>query len=110
MQQGSLNKKEQNNRIVHHFIQGFLDKRNKGYKQLKQKNLELQKIVETRISQESDLKCLLSRYEDDPWVKKILISYVLMYHYASSWDVKEPYPKSKKNKPNPTIGSRFFYL
>ena len=100
VQQESVNIKQQNDKIIRHFIQGFLDTRKKEYKQLKKINLTCQKMIETRISQTSDLKCLLSRYENDPWIQKILVNYVLlkMYHHAALWGVEDSRPRPKRNK------------
>ena len=77
---------EQSDKIIHHFIQGFLDTRKNDYKQLKEMNLEYKKMIEKRISQQSDLKGLLSRYKDDPWFQKILVNYVILmvYHHATA--------------------------
>lgn len=77
---------EQSDKIIHHFIQGFLDTRKNDYKKLKEMNLAYQKMIETSISQQSDLKGLLSRYKDDPWFQKILVNYVILmvYHHATA--------------------------
>jgi hypothetical protein len=92
--------KKQGDKIIHQFIQGFLDTRRNECKQLKVINLKCRRVVEKRMDQTSDLKLLLSKYENDPWIQKILVNYVLlkMYHHAALWNVEEPRPKPKKYK------------
>lgn len=87
-------------KIIHQFIQGFLDTRKKEGKQLKEVNLTCQKMIKTMLSQKTDTKCLLFRYEDDPWIQKILINYILLKisHHAPFWGTEDFQPKPKKNK------------
>ena len=96
MQQESEDTKGQGDKIIHQFIQGFLDTRKKEHKKLKEMNLACRKMIETRLSQKSDIKCLLFRYEDDPWIQKMLISYILLKisHHAALWDIETLRPKS----------------
>jgi len=86
MQKELGNIQENNDNIIYHFIQGFLDTRKNDYKKLKEMNLAYQKMFKTSISQQSDLKGLLSRYKDDPWIQKIILNYVILmvYHYATA--------------------------
>lgn len=87
-------------KIIHQFIQGFLNPRKKECKQLKEVNLICQKMIKTMLSQKTDTKCLLFRYEDDPWIQKILINYILLKisHHATFWGTEDLQPKPKKIK------------
>lgn len=99
MQQGSENVKEKNDQIIHQFIQGFVDSRKRECKHLKEANLFCRKMIEARISETPDVNRLLFKYQGDPWVKKILISYILlqMCHHAVLWGVDDdPQPKKIK--------------
>lgn len=109
MQQGSEDAKGQNDKVIRQFIQGFLDTRRNECKQLRAINLKCRRVVETRMNQTSDLKLLLSKYENDPWIQKILINYVLlkMYHHAALWSVEDSQSKPKKNKWSPYEGYFF---
>jgi len=100
MQQGSEDAKGQNDKIIRQFIQGFLDTRRNECKQLRAINLKCRRVVETRMNQTSDLKLLMSKYENDPWIQKTLVNYVLlkMYHHAALWSVEDSRPKPKKYK------------
>lgn len=100
MEQEFKDIKGQSDEIIHQFIQGFLDTRKKDHKKLKEINLECQKMVEERMSQKPGLKRLLSKYENDPWIQKILIRYVLLkiYNQSALWVVEDSELKSKKNK------------
>lgn len=91
MKQESGSTKEQNDKIIYQFIQGFVDTRKKEAKHLKEMHLSCRKMIETRISETSDLNRVLFKYKDDPWVKEILISNVLfrMYHHVALLDVEE---------------------
>jgi hypothetical protein len=86
MQKELGNIKEKNDNIINHFIQGFLDTRKNDYKKLKEMNSAYQNMIKKSISQQSDLKGLLSRYKDDPWIQKILLNYVILmvYHHATA--------------------------
>jgi hypothetical protein len=98
MQQESVSTKGQGDKIIHQFIQGFLDIRKKESKQLKELNLTWRKMIEARLTQKSDIKYLLFRYEDDPWIQKILINYIFLkiFHHAALLDVDDSQPKKIK--------------
>ena len=98
MQQGSENTRGQNDQIINKFIQGFVDSRKRESKHLKETNLSCRQMIEIRISETSDVNRLLFKYQDDPWIKKILVSYLLlqMYHHAALWDVDDSQPKKNK--------------
>ena len=100
MQRESKHTTGQGDKIIHQFIQGFLDTRRNECKQLKVLNLKCRRVVETRISQTSELKLLLSKYKNDPWIQKTLVNYVLlkMYHHAALWSVEDSRPKPKRRK------------
>lgn len=100
MQQGSKNTKGQGDQIIHQFIQGFVDSRKRESKHIKETNLLCRQLIETRISETPDVNRLLFKYQDDPWIKKILVSYILlqMYHHTTLWGVEDSQPMSKKNK------------
>lgn len=100
MQQESENIKGQNDKIIRQFIQEFLDTRKNECKQLKAINLKCRRMVETRMDQTSDLKLLLSKYENDPWIQKILVSHILLKisHHATFWGTEDLQPRPKKNK------------
>ena len=100
MKQHSENAKEQNDQVIHQFIQGFMDTRKRESKRLKETNLSCRKMIETRISETSDISRLLSKYQDDQWIKKVLVNYILlqMYHHAALWGAEDSQPMSKKNK------------
>jgi hypothetical protein len=91
MQQGSENAKGNNDQIIHQFIQGLVDERKREYKLIKETNLSCHKMIETRISDTPDVKHLLFKYQDDPWIKKILVSYILLkiYHNTTLWGVED---------------------
>jgi hypothetical protein len=96
MQQHSENAKEQNDQVIHQFIEGFLDTGKKEPKYLKRMNQSCQKMIEERISQTPDLKHLLSLYKNSPWIQKLLVSHVLlkMYHQAALWGIETLEPKT----------------
>jgi hypothetical protein len=98
MQQHTENTKGQDEQIIHQFIQGFVDSRKREYKHLKEMNLSCRKMIETRITETPDVNRLLFKYQGDPWVKKILISYILlqMCHHTALWDVDDSQPKKIK--------------
>lgn len=98
MQQGSEDTKRQGDKIIRQFIQGFLDTRKRESKRIKETNLLCRQLIETRISETSDVNRLLFKYQDDPWIKKILVSYILLqiYHHAALWDVDDSQPKKNK--------------
>lgn len=91
MQQHSENTTGQDEQIIHQFIQGFVDSRKREFKLIKETNLLCRQLIETRISETPDVNRLLFKYQDDPWIKKILISYTLlqMYHDAALWGVDD---------------------
>ena len=91
MQQESENTTGQSDHIIHQFIQGFVDSRKKEFKLIKETNLLCRQLIETRISETPDVNRLLFKYQDDPWIKKILISYILlqMYHDSVLWGVDD---------------------
>lgn len=91
MQSRSEDAKGQGDQIIRQFIQGFVDSRKKEFKLIKETNLLCRQLIETRISETPDVNRLLLKYQDDPWIKKILVSYTLlqMYHDASLWDVDD---------------------
>ena len=90
--------KEQNDQVIHQFIQGFVDSRKRESKHIKETNLSCRKMIETRISETPGVNRLLFKYQDDPWIKKILISYILfqMYYHAALWDIEDSNPKKNK--------------
>ena len=90
MQQDSTNAERQNDKIVHQFIEGFLDTRKRESKYLKRMNRTCQKMIEERISQTPDLKSLLFLYENNSWVQELLVSHILlkMYHHAALWGIE----------------------
>ena len=98
MQQHTENTQGQDEQIIHQFIQGFVDSRKREAKHLKETNLSCRKLIEARISETPDVNHLLFKYEDDPWIKKILVSYTLlqMYHHVTLWDVDDSQPKKNK--------------
>jgi hypothetical protein len=98
MQQHAENTKGQGDQIIHQFIQGFVDSRKRESKHLKETNLSCRKMIEARISETPDVNRLLFKYQDDPWIKKIFISYILlqMCHHAALWDVDDSQPKKIK--------------
>lgn len=100
MQQGSENAKGKNDLIIHQFIQGLVDSRKREYKLIKETNLSCHKMIETRISDTPHVNRLLFKYQDDPWIKKILVSYILLqiYHNTTLWGVEDSQHISKKNK------------
>lgn len=100
MKQKSKATKGLGDKIIHQFIQGFFDTRKKECKQLKKVNLKCQKMIKTMLSQKTDTKCILFRYEDDPWIQKILINYILLKitHHATFWSTEDLQPKRKKIK------------
>lgn len=91
MQPYSENTKGQGDQIIHQFIQGFVDSRKREFKLIKETNVLCRQLVETRISETPDVNRLLFKYQDDPWIKKILISYILlqMYHDSALWGVDD---------------------
>ena len=100
MQQGSENAKGQDAQTIHQFIEGLVDERKKEYKLIKATNLSCQEMIETRISDNPDVKRLLFKYQDDLWIKQILVSYILLqiYHNTTLWVVEDSQSISKKNK------------
>lgn len=100
MQPHSENAREQNDQVIHQFIQGFMDLRKREAKHLKETNLLCHKLIETRISETPDVNRLLFKYQDDPWIKKILVSHILLqiYHRITLWDVDVSQPISQTNK------------
>jgi hypothetical protein len=90
--------KGQDEQIIHQFIQGLVDSRKREYKRLKETNLLCRKLIEVRISETPDVNRLLFKYQDDPWIKKILINYTIlqMCHHAALWDVDDLQPKKIK--------------
>ena len=100
MQRHSENAKGQDDQIIHQFIQGFEDSRKREPKHIKETNLLCRKLIEERISETPDVNRLLFKYQGDPWIKKILVSYILLqiYHNTTLWGVEDSQPISKKNK------------
>ena len=92
--------KGQDEQIIHQFIQGLVDSRKREYKRLKETNLLCRKLIEARISETPDVNRLLFKYQGDPWIKKILVSYILlqMYHNPILWSAEDSQPMSEKNK------------
>jgi hypothetical protein len=82
--------KQQNDRIVRQFIDGFMDTRKREFRYLKKLHQSCQQLVEERISQTPDLEYLLSLYKDDRWVQELLIAHILLkiYHQAASWGME----------------------
>jgi hypothetical protein len=98
MQQHTENTKGQDDQIIHQFIQGFVDSRKREAKQIKETNLSCRKMIEARISETPDVNRLLFKYQGDPWIKKILVSYILlqMYHNSALWGVEDSQPMTEK--------------
>ena len=68
----------ENNRIIHGFIESFLDTRKKEVKQIREIRLSCRKMIEERISGVQKLNNLLLSYKDEPWIKELLISHILL--------------------------------
>lgn len=87
--------KQQNDKIVRQFLDGFLDTRKRESRHLKKLHHSCQKMVEERILQTPGLEHLLSLYKDDPWIQKLLVSHLLLriYHQAASWSMETLHPK-----------------
>lgn len=98
MKKGSENAKGQDGQIIHQFIQGLVDLRKREAKQIKETNFLCRKLIEARISETPDVNRLLFKYQGDPWIKKILVSYILlqMYHHSDLWEVEGSQPMSEK--------------
>jgi hypothetical protein len=94
MQPRTENTAEQNDQIIHQFIQGLVDSRKKECKHLKETHLSCRNMIEARISETPDVNRVLFKYQGDPWVKKILISHIFlqMCYHATSWDVEDSQP------------------
>ncbi len=100
MQRGSVSTKGQGDQIIHQFIQSFVDSRKREIKHIKETNLLCRQLIETRIAEAPDVNRLLCKYQDDSWIKKILVSYVLlqMYHNITLWGAEGSKPLIKKAK------------
>ena len=87
--------KQQNDKIVRQFLDGFLDTRKRESRHLKKLHQSCQQMVEERISQIPEMEDLLSLYKDDPWIQNLLVSHLLLkiYHQAASWSIDSLYPK-----------------
>lgn len=100
MQKHSENAKGQGGQIIHQFIQSFADLRKREFKNIKETNLLCRKLIEARISETPDVNRLLFKYQGDPWIKKILVSYIMLQMYQNSvlWSVEDSQSMSEKNK------------
>ena len=98
MQQHTENTQEQDDQLIHQFIQGFLDSRKREFRRIKETNLLCRKLIEERISETPEINCLLFKYQEDPWIKKILISCILLqiYHHDALWDTEDSQPLSEE--------------
>lgn len=105
MEEEFLNKENRSN-IIYDFIKYFMSNENRmEFKHAKEMNASCREIIERRINHDPTLekvKNLLSKYNDDPWVKEVFISYLLLKMYLQSnslFRIPRDSNRHKKYKP-----------